>query len=807
MEVTKPIKVGNVWTNLISGATGESVNFEGVTEWHDGTPMDDSKVDGVIYRKLPSSVGGGYVRRVLSNNIVRASWFGLKGDGSDETVTLQKVFDTVFPSMYVLFDKGTYAYSEHLSISNKSNFTLDFSKGKFLDLSKDAKSNLGVDIRIPVGISFNNCSDFTLKNVETSTNIPAVAVPILSEEYFDQRVPILGMTNCTNVVIDGLGLGGRCGALLLTSMASSVVQVCNSAALHVTSSQNILVKNSYILPGNPGGETYCFTNSKDIKITDCFADNGNSSQTFWSFGKIMECERVEITSLNINSLSPGSLFDFSGDGLYMHNININYPNGKLLDMPGEWGNLFTTFKNVTIRDCTTSGIGITYSFAERDLDLPPPVVENVVVDNLSQVNYSGGTTLNWNQLGGAKEVTFSNMYVKNKVRFISSLSPNPAIGLDYKRSIILNNVKIENDSNLTTFISNPGTVIMNGGSVSMTGVVKGGFVVEDVYSSFNNVPLTDSDYLVTYNGVVFNDVRVLLRSNSVYNDCTFNNCLISSQDLDQTNRVSPNVTFNNCTFNMNHVDSLTDGGSFINLMSIGDVQFKGCKILGTTVDTELLGLIRLNRASSGTLSIEGCVVDVKRYNSGSLVNNEYLIRLYNGATVLSKNITIKGTYINNTQYLVRVHGTGTDTTPVSNLTIENVTFMNGTTPFRCDNGQSLSMYNILIKGLISNKGITAFPTNPLSLIIEGVFTDTSVSNPNSTYRATNGSVFITSTGTYIKQGGDSKTGWIKSRLELSGATADRPVSPSQGQDYYDTTLEKPIWWNGSNWVDATGATV
>ena len=25
--------------------------------------------------------------------------------------------------------------------------------------------------------------------------------------------------------------------------------------------------------------------------------------------------------------------------------------------------------------------------------------------------------------------------------------------------------------------------------------------------------------------------------------------------------------------------------------------------------------------------------------------------------------------------------------------------------------------------------------------------------------------------------------------------------------YFDVELNKPIWWNGSNWVDATGATV
>jgi len=39
----------------------------------------------------------------------------------------------------------------------------------------------------------------------------------------------------------------------------------------------------------------------------------------------------------------------------------------------------------------------------------------------------------------------------------------------------------------------------------------------------------------------------------------------------------------------------------------------------------------------------------------------------------------------------------------------------------------------------------------------------------------------------------------------SGATGNRPSATLTGQQYFDTTLGKPIWWNGSGWVDATGA--
>jgi hypothetical protein len=48
-------------------------------------------------------------------------------------------------------------------------------------------------------------------------------------------------------------------------------------------------------------------------------------------------------------------------------------------------------------------------------------------------------------------------------------------------------------------------------------------------------------------------------------------------------------------------------------------------------------------------------------------------------------------------------------------------------------------------------------------------------------------------------------------LVLNGTTANRPVIPAGslriGISYFDTTLGKPIWWNGTVWVDATGATV
>lgn len=43
--------------------------------------------------------------------------------------------------------------------------------------------------------------------------------------------------------------------------------------------------------------------------------------------------------------------------------------------------------------------------------------------------------------------------------------------------------------------------------------------------------------------------------------------------------------------------------------------------------------------------------------------------------------------------------------------------------------------------------------------------------------------------------------------KYNGTTQQRPTEINLGFQYFDTTLNKPIWWTGEKWVDATGADV
>jgi len=49
-------------------------------------------------------------------------------------------------------------------------------------------------------------------------------------------------------------------------------------------------------------------------------------------------------------------------------------------------------------------------------------------------------------------------------------------------------------------------------------------------------------------------------------------------------------------------------------------------------------------------------------------------------------------------------------------------------------------------------------------------------------------------------------------VPTSGVTADRPVTSAElalpiGFFYFDTTLNRPIYWTGTNWINAAGTVV
>lgn len=82
--------------------------------------------------------------------------------------------------------------------------------------------------------------------------------------------------------------------------------------------------------------------------------------------------------------------------------------------------------------------------------------------------------------------------------------------------------------------------------------------------------------------------------------------------------------------------------------------------------------------------------------------------------------------------------------------------------------------------------------------------------PNSNLTAQVGSLVLRQTGgvgqtAWVKElGSGTNTQWLPVKLQRYGNTASRPASlgtTDAGFDYFDTTINRPIWWSGSTWSD------
>ena len=101
---------------------------------------------------------------------------------------------------------------------------------------------------------------------------------------------------------------------------------------------------------------------------------------------------------------------------------------------------------------------------------------------------------------------------------------------------------------------------------------------------------------------------------------------------------------------------------------------------------------------------------------------------------------------------------------------------------------------ILVGGSGSGSVITSSDTAPISPNIDELWFDTINTEMMIYYNDGNSSQWVNANAS-------------SSTMTVGGSTTNRPVSPELYQQYFDTTLNYPIIWNGSNWVNFMGGNV
>ena len=139
----------------VDKSTGENINYRETTTWNDGSAMDDTKVDGVIYIKRATK----YYKRVIIG-YADPRWFGAKGDGVDKGIgNYEGDHDAINSALRlckkVKLESGTFIVKKPIVLNDGNELLIDGSavlklgdaanctiiKNSHVDLYKDALGN------------------------------------------------------------------------------------------------------------------------------------------------------------------------------------------------------------------------------------------------------------------------------------------------------------------------------------------------------------------------------------------------------------------------------------------------------------------------------------------------------------------------------------------------------------------------------------------------------------------------------------------------------------------------------------------
>ncbi|CAI8705521.1 hypothetical protein [Chryseobacterium sp. IT-36CA2] len=182
---------------LVDSYTNENVNFKKVTLWHDGTAMNPTKADGIIYRQKDSD----YYADVdwLANRTVYVKRFGAVGDGITNDAPAIRRMISFLPQkdFIVVFENAKYMQGDG-SFTERYKLGQDPKTGLPIYIGdEEGNANIGPELFF----SFTDKSDFTIYGngalIKAHPNNP----PIINMRGFE-------FIRCKNFKVENLNYDG-----------------------------------------------------------------------------------------------------------------------------------------------------------------------------------------------------------------------------------------------------------------------------------------------------------------------------------------------------------------------------------------------------------------------------------------------------------------------------------------------------------------------------------------------------------------------------------------------------------------------
>jgi hypothetical protein len=252
-----------------------------------------------------------------------------------------------------------------------------------------------------------------------------------------------------------------------------------------------------------------------------------------------------------------------------------------------------------------------------------------------------------------------------------------------------------------------------------------------------------------------------------------------------------------------NVDFTDSGGDF----AFEDV--KSIKVGGYLLNTEFSLIYRNQKTSRANMIISSTLIEQTVANKGyfivleevsdvtlsvTIAGNTYDMDVAGTQTVLwaASRIGLNFEYKTNADILVNVVGNTLTALEPNALVLRNTKESNETVSTSI-NGHSVA--NITKNVVLGGTGSDIADIVPYTQTAFKPHSIGALSVNDATDRA------------YLAVGNNAPADWSEIVLRKNGTTSQRPTSAGVGTYYYDTTLKKPIWYDGVGWRDSSGTLV
>ena len=417
--------IANDIIKFIDINTGENVNYRETTTWYDGTAMNDSKVDDVIYIKKNNK----YYKRQLEG-FVNVKWAGC-GNGQDDTQVINSLIQN-FDILY--FPKGDYLI-KNAGLNLRSNVEI-FGDGVHSRLITDDSTIWGVSI---------NSGNKGTSNVEENTkNIKIHDLHFFSSfQQFNEHTHLLNINAATNVQIDrcfftgfrgdGIYIGSSNTAGTERHNKDIYIRNCvfdginneNRNGISIIDGTNIYIEKNIFKnctkSNMPGGvdiepDTFSFHVIKNIHVKDNYFENVGGND-----GVVALVSNSNLTELSKDIFISGNMFKNckNANSIYIRSGN-SYKDANILIEKNYVENCVGSGMLIFSSGCVVRNNHFNGTNREFYLSyIDNPSINNVLFyenyfENFALENSSGGIVI-----FNAKNITFKNNRFHNATKRVN----------------------------------------------------------------------------------------------------------------------------------------------------------------------------------------------------------------------------------------------------------------------------------------------------------------------------------------------------------------------------------------------------